>query len=118
MRVRWTVIFVLYGITALVALITGFLLWKKHSRFPDTRVGYHVAQAMQSEAAWNFCNRAAGKCCLAGGVVLFVLLPFVLWLQRLEFGAVLGIYFAAFAGFCLVVLFLPLWLLRRKGPQG
>lgn len=54
-------VYLLYAFSELLSLALGLLLWKRHSAFPDFRLGYHVAEAMQGEAQWNAANACAGK---------------------------------------------------------
>lgn len=62
-------VYLLYAFSELLSLALGLLLWKRHSAFPDFRLGYHVAEAMQGEAQWNAANACAGKVSLFGGLL-------------------------------------------------
>ena len=99
----------LFILEAILYGLIGYALWRTHTAFPDTRLGYHVGEAMASQSAWEYANRAAGAVC--GGVGT-VLLAAGLLLWRLEaIGALLLLsILGAVAG-----VFLPLGLLRRKG---
>ena len=107
----------LLGLFVLEAILYGliaYVLFRKRTPYPDTRIGYHVGEAMASQSAWEYANRAAGAVC--GGVGT-VLLAAGLLLWRLEAGLGLAIgallllsILGAVAG-----VFLPLGLLRRKG---
>ena len=55
-------VYLLYAFSELLSLALGLLLWKRHSAFPDFRLGYHVAEAMQGEAQW----RVACICVFSG----------------------------------------------------
>ena len=68
-------VYLLYAFSELLSLALGLLLWKRHSAFPDFRLGYHVAEAMQGEAQWNAANACAGKVSLFGGLLAFVFFP-------------------------------------------
>lgn len=39
-------VYLLYAFSELLSLALGLLLWKRHSAFPDFRLGYHVAEAI------------------------------------------------------------------------
>ena len=104
----------LFVLEAILYGLVGYALWRTHTAFPDTRLGYHMDAAMASQSAWEYANRAAGAVC--GGVGT-VLLAAGLLLWRLEAGLGLAIgallllsILGAVAG-----VFLPLGLLRRKG---
>lgn len=107
----------LLGLFVLEAILYGFIayvFWRKRSSFPDTRTGYHMGEAMASQAAWEYANRAAGAVCGAVGVV-FLAAGLLLWRLRAGLGLAIGALFllsllGAAAGVCL-----PMGLLRRKG---
>lgn len=82
----------LFILEAILYGLIGYALWRTHTAFPDTRLGYHVGEAMASQSAWEYANRAAGAVC--GGVGT-VLLAAGLLLWRLEAG--LGLAIGAFA---------------------
>ena len=61
--------YIIYGLSILILLAVGVILLKKRSRYPDTRTGYHVKEAMVSSQTWNRANSIAGKLCLMGGAM-------------------------------------------------
>lgn len=106
----------LLGLFVLEAILYGliaYVLLRKRTPYPDTRIGYHVGEAMASQAAWEYANRAAGTVCGAVGVV-FLAAGLLLWRLRAGLGLAIGALFllsllGAAAGVCL-----PMGLLRRK----
>lgn len=102
-----------YAALGLILLITGCGVWKKHSAYPSTQVGYHGKDAAESPEAWKRANRTAGKLSLLCGVLVWLLMA-VLWLAKAPFGVCLGTLFVAAAAAVCVVAFVPLGLLRKK----
>ena len=102
-----------YAALGLILLITGWCVWKKHSAYPSTQVGYHVKDAVEGPEAWKRANRVAGKLSLLCGVLVWLLMA-VLWLAKAPFGVCLGMLFAAAVAAVCVVVFVPLGLLRKK----
>ena len=102
-----------YAALGLILLITGCGVWKKHSAYPSTQVGYHGKDAAESPEAWKRANLVAGKLSLLCGVLVWLLMA-VLWLAKAPFGLCLGMFFAAAVAAVCVVVFVPLGLLRKK----
>lgn len=97
---------VLYGLACAILLAVGFLLLLKRSQFPETRVGYHVKEAMQNSAAWESCNRTAGKLCMLGAAVFAAVFALLLFLRAERFWA-LAIYFVLWAVETPVIVLIP-----------
>ena len=85
-------------------------LWKRHSAFPDFRLGYHVAEAMQGEAQWNAANACAGKVSLFGGLLAFVFFPAACLPLKLSTGRMALLYCCICLLWALSVLRIPLYL--------
>lgn len=69
----------LYIAFTLILGALGFVLKKKRSRFPDTRVGYHNKMVMESKEKWEHANNVAGNLCAlfaAIDIVVFAVLYF------------------------------------------
>lgn len=98
---------ILYGMIA-------YVLCRKHSSYPDTHTGYHMGEAMASQAAWEYANRAAGAVCGAVGVV-FLVAGLLLWWLGVGLGLAIGALFLLSILGAVAGVFLPLGLLRRKG---
>lgn len=111
-------IYLLYAFSLLMAFALGLLLWKKHSIFPDMRVGYHVTDAMRGEEEWEYANACAGKTSMFGGVLAFAVFPAACLFLRLSAGRMALLYCCVCLLWSLAVLVLPLYLLRKKGSKG
>ncbi len=59
------VLLVLYLLEGVIFAVTGYLVGRKHTPFPDCRIGLHVKDAMKSSEAWERANRLAGLLCAA-----------------------------------------------------
>lgn len=111
-------VYLLYGFSELLSLALGLLLWKRHSAFPDFRLGYHVAEAMQGAAQWNAANVCAGKVSLFGGLLAFVAFPAACLPLRLSTGRMALLYCCICLLWVLAVLWLPLRRLRKEFPNS
>lgn len=111
-------IYFLYGFSALLSLALGLFLWKKHSVFPNVRIGYHAMEAMQGEAQWNYANVCAGKASLFGGLLAFVAFPAACLFFRLSVWRMALLYCCICLLWTLAVVLLPRYLLRKKFPQS
>lgn len=54
--------FLFYAVYALVLGILAVVLKRKHTQFPDFRVGYHSKKAMESKEKWDRVNTMRGVC--------------------------------------------------------
>lgn len=63
----------LYIILAFILGILAFVLKKKHSQFPDFRVGYHNQKIMKSKERWECANNMAGNLCALFAVISIVI---------------------------------------------
>ena len=111
-------VYLLYAFSELLSLALGLLLWKRHSAFPDFRLGYHVAEAMQGEAQWNAANACAGKVSLFGGLLAFVFFPAACLPLKLSTGRMALLYCCICLLWALSVLRIPLYCLRKKFPSN
>lgn len=104
---------VLYSLTALIMGLTGLLLLKYPSKYPDTRVGYRVKASVHSKENWEKGNKLAGRLCMAAAMALM----FAMILQYL-FSVQLHIMLAAYFILALIsiaaVVFAPIILLTPK----
>lgn len=111
-------VYLLYAFSELLSLALGLLLWKRHSAFPDFRLGYHVAEAMQGEAQWNAANACAGKVSLFGGLLAFVFFPAACLPLKLSTGRMALLYCCICLLWALSFLRIPLYCLRKKFPSN
>lgn len=110
MRLALVLLSLLEGV---IFAATSFIVLKKRSIFPDTRIGLHMAQATQSEATWVYANTIAGKVCLIGACALLALAAVLFWTD-FEKATALLLFFAVSVLAILAVLLLPTYLLRKK----
>lgn len=67
--------FILLLIYILEAAILGaiaFIVRRKHSEFPDFKIGYHVKEAEADSESWEYANDIAGKICALFAMVFLV----------------------------------------------
>lgn len=110
--------YVIYGLSILILLAVGLILLKKRSRYPDTRTGYHVKEAMISSQTWNQANSIAGRLCLMGGAMfageglLWIFVPANLTLRLMLFLALWAVEIPC-------IIYLPAkWLKRCENRQN
>lgn len=107
----------LLGLFILEAILYGliaYVLLRKRTPYPDTRIGYHVGEAMASQSAWEYANRAAGAVCGGVGTVLLAA-GLLLWRLEAGLGLAIGALLLLSIWGAVAGVFLPLGLLRRKG---
>lgn len=67
--------FILLLVYILEAAILGaiaFIVRRKHSEFPDFKIGYHVKEAEADSESWEYANDIAGKICALFAMVFLV----------------------------------------------
>ena len=103
----------LYVLEGVIFGVLGFVLKRKHSEFPDFRVGYHAEKFMTDKDRWNYANRVTGNICLVACIV-FVVTAVVMYCCRVALGANLIVFFALSLLAILGTLLLPIALVKRK----
>lgn len=101
--------FIVLGI---ILAILAFVLKKKHSAFPDFKVGYHDKRVMENKEKWDYANNLAGNLCAGFAVAFFVLLA-LLYLFKAGTAAALLILFVLSVIAIGSILFLPIVLSKR-----
>ena len=101
--------FIVLGI---ILAILAFVLKKKHSAFPDFKVGYHDRREMENKEKWDYAINLAGNFC-AGFAVAFFVLSALLYLFKAGTAAALLILFALSVIAIGSILFLPIVLSKR-----
>lgn len=107
------VILAVYLIEAGIYALTAFIMFKKHSEFPDFSIGYHMKAAIKSKEKWDYANRTAG---VVSGVFAGVILAAALLLMAFRAGesaAILCLFAVSLIAISGVLL-IPLQLLKRK----
>ena len=103
----------LYGLEGVIFGVLGFVLKRKHSEFPDFRVGYHDERLMTDKDKWDYANRITGNICLVS-CIAFVAAAVVLYCCKVPLGANLAVFFALSLLAILGALLLPIALVKRK----
>lgn len=103
----------LYVLEGVIFGVLAFVLKRKHSEFPDFRVGYHNEKFMTDKDRWNYANRVTGNICLVSCMV-FVVAAVVLYCCKIPLGANLAVFFALSVLTILCALLVPIALVKRK----
>ena len=98
--------FLLYAVYALVFGILAVVLKRKHTQFPDFRVGYHNKKAMESKEKWDRANAISGSLCAVFAVAALIAY-FILYLQNANISTMIIAYFVYCAVTIPAVLILP-----------
>ena len=101
----------LYFVLAAVLGILAFVLKKKHTSFPDFRVGYHHRELIESAQKWEYANRITGNLCALFAAVALIL-AIVLLVVKIEGRLALLLFF--FFSFLSVAAILALPVLLSK----
>lgn len=102
----------LYFVLAAVLGILAFVFKKKHTPFPDFRVGCHHRKLMESAQKWGYANRITGNLCALFAAVALVL-AVVLLIVKIDGGiALLSFFFFSFLSIA-VILMLPVLLSKK-----
>lgn len=102
----------LYFVLAAVLGILAFVLKKKHTPFPDFRVGYHHRKLMESAQKWEYANRITGNLCALFTAVALIL-AIVLLVVKID-GRLALLSFFFFSFFCIAtILALPVLLSKK-----
>ena len=98
--------FLFYAVYALVLGILAVVLKRKHTQFPDFRVGYHNKKAMESKEKWDRVNTIAGSLCAVFAVAALIAY-FILYWQNANVSTMIIAYFIYCAVTISAVLILP-----------
>ena len=101
----------LYLVLALILGILAFVLKKKHTPFPDFRVGYNHRELMESAQKWEYANRITGNLCALFAAVALIL-AIVLLVVKIEGRLALLLFF--FFSFLSIAAILALPVLLSK----
>ena len=101
----------LYLVLALILGILAFVLKKKHTSFPDFRVGYHHPELMASAQRCEYANRITGNLCALFAAVALIL-AIVLLVVKIEGRLALLLFF--FFSFLSIAAILALPVLLSK----
>lgn len=89
----------IFAFTGLI-LLTGWLVKRHHSEFPDLFCGYHVGKiASQNKDTWEDANRWCGGLLLKSGLVFLLLdLAAIFLFHRLQTDRTLSVRYAPYCG--------------------
>lgn len=105
-----TPIFVMIFVFSLVYLLTGYLVKKHHSEFPDTFCGYHAGHlAQKNESTWTEANLYAGNFLMRASLIniglnLIILFAYILYNSW-------NLWLAVLFNYLIIAVLLPIILL-------
>lgn len=74
------ILLLIYIMEAAILGAIAFIVRRKHSEFPDFKIGYHVKEAEADRESWEYANDIAGKICalfamvfLAAGLFCYIM---------------------------------------------
>lgn len=105
-------LFLLYIVFAFILWILSVVLKKKHTQFPDFRIGYHNKKIMDNKENWDYANNAAGNLC-ALFAVIGIIVPVILHLLQANMHISIIIFFIYSITTILAILVLPVKLSKR-----
>lgn len=105
-------ILLLYIIFAIIVGTLAFVLKKKHSQFPDFKIGYHNKKIMENKETWERANNTAGNLC-ALFAVIGIVVSAILYFVHVNIGAALIVFFIYSITAILTILIVPVQLSRK-----
>lgn len=102
----------LYIVFAVILGILSVVLKKKHTPFPDFRVGYHNKKIMENKEKWDYANNVAGNLCALFAVIGIIVSP-ILYLLKANISATIIIFFIYSITTILVIWVLPVQLSKK-----
>ena len=106
------VLFLLYVVFALILGGVSVVLKKKHTQFPDFRVGYHNKKIMENKENWDYANSVAGNLC-ALFAVIGIIVSVILFLFQANINTTIIIFFIYSIIAILAILVLPVQLSKK-----
>ncbi len=85
---------------------------KKHTQFPDFRVGYHTKKAMENKEKWDHVNNTAGNLCGMFAAISGIL-SVILYLLNANARTAVILFFIYSITAVLVVLLLPIRISKK-----
>ncbi len=105
-------LFLLYVVFALILGGLSVVLKKKHTQFPDFRVGYHNKKIMENKENWDYANSVAGNLC-ALFAVIGIIVSVILFLFQANINTTIIIFFIYSIIAILAILVLPVQLSKK-----
>lgn len=103
----------LYLVFAFILGIISVVLKKKHTQFPDFRVGYHNKKVMENREVWDYANNMAGNLC-ALLAVIGIVISAILYLLKVKISTSIIIFFVYSVTAILLILVLPVLLPKNN----
>lgn len=105
-------LYMLYIVFAVILGTLSIVLKKKHTQFPDFRVGYHNKEIMEDKEKWDYANNAAGNLC-ALFAVIGIIISAILYLLKTNISTTIIIFFMYSITTILFILVLPVQLSKK-----
>ena len=105
-------LFMLYIVFAFILGILSVVLKKKHTQFPDFRVGYHNKKIMENKEKWDYANNVAGNLC-ALFAVIGIIVSVILYLLKANMNTTIIIFFIYTITAILAILVLTVKLIKK-----
>ena len=105
-------LFMLYIVFAFILGILSVVLKKKHTQFPDFRVGYHNKKIMENKENWDYANNVARNLC-ALFAVIGIIVSVILYLLKANMNITIIIFFIYTIAAILAILVLPVKLIKK-----
>ena len=105
------ILIMLYIVFAFILGILSVVLKKKHTQFPDFRVGYHNKKIMENKENWDYANNVAGNLC-ALFAVIGIIVSVILYLLKANMNITI-IFFIYTIAAILAILVLPVKLIKK-----
>ena len=114
------ILIMLYIVFAFILGILSVVLKKKHTQFPDFRVGYHInsyksqekPKIMENKENWDYANNVAGNLC-ALFAVIGIIVSVILYLLEANMNITIIIFFIYTIAAILAILVLPVKLTKK-----
>ncbi len=105
-------LFLMYIVFAFILGGLSVVLKKKHTPFPDFRIGYHNKKIMKNKENWDYANNVAGNLC-ALFAVIGVIVSVILYLCKTNINTTIIIFFIYSITTILSILVLPVKLSKK-----
>lgn len=102
----------LYIIFAFILGVLSVVLKKKHTQFPDFRIGYHNKKIMKNKATWDYANNIAGNLCALFAAIGIIISVFLYFLQT-NINITIIIFFIYSITAILVILVFPVRMSKK-----
>lgn len=112
------IVWLLYGLTALVSALIGYTCLRRRSEYPNTSTGFRFGLAVTGPEAWIYANDICGRVSVIAGFIAFLVVPVILSCMAASMAWFLGVYFFLVILWLLAVALVPLYLVKREHHLG